>query len=161
MSQLAIHNPANGHLITSVAADDASTVASKAARGRAAQPTWAATSLTARKACITAFRAGVVRDLESLAQTMTQETGKPIKMSRNELNGLLARLDFFLAEVEAALATQTVFAEGGMTEQIQHTPWQHDDFDVGTVLGLWAATSSCLRSRRAIPCSTNPRNTPR
>jgi acyl-CoA reductase-like NAD-dependent aldehyde dehydrogenase len=31
---------------------------------------------------------------------MTRETGKPIKMSRNELNGLLPRIDFFLGMVE-------------------------------------------------------------
>jgi acyl-CoA reductase-like NAD-dependent aldehyde dehydrogenase len=43
-------------------------------------------------------------------------------MSRNELNGLLGRIDFFLKEVDALLQTQTVFDEGGMTEQIQHTP---------------------------------------
>jgi acyl-CoA reductase-like NAD-dependent aldehyde dehydrogenase len=43
-------------------------------------------------------------------------------MSRNELNGLLGRIDFFLAEVDAQLQTQTVFNEGGMTEQIQHIP---------------------------------------
>ena len=42
-----------------------------------------------RKACIEKFRAGVVKELETLARTMTEETGKPIKMSRNELNGLL------------------------------------------------------------------------
>jgi hypothetical protein len=29
---------------------------------------------------------------------MTRETGKPVKMSRNELNGLLGRIDFFLKE---------------------------------------------------------------
>ena len=33
--------------------------------------------------------------------TLTPEVGKPIAQSRNELNGLLARIDFFLAEVEA------------------------------------------------------------
>lgn len=122
MSQLDIYNPANGHLITTLSGDDANSVTAKTAMGRAAQPAWAATSLAERKACIVAFRAGVVRDLESLAFTMTRETGKPIKMSRNELNGLLGRLDFFLAEADATLATETVYAEGGMTEQIQHTP---------------------------------------
>jgi len=120
--QLTIHNPANGQLITTLLADDATTVAAKATAARAAQSTWAATPLAARKACIEAFRAGVVRDLPALAATMTRETGKPIAMSRNELNGLLGRIDFFLKEVDATLATQTVFSEGGMTEQIQHTP---------------------------------------
>jgi len=53
---------------------------------------------------------------------MTRETGKPISMSRNELNGLLTRIDFFLAEVDASTATQTVLDDSGMTEQIEHTP---------------------------------------
>lgn len=53
---------------------------------------------------------------------MTHETGKPISMSRHELNGLLGRIDFFLAETGAATAIQTVFSDGGITEQIEHLP---------------------------------------
>jgi acyl-CoA reductase-like NAD-dependent aldehyde dehydrogenase len=64
----------------------------------------------------------VVRELEPLAATMTRETGKPIRMSRNELQGLLPRIDFFLQETAAAIGTETVFDEGGMREQIQHEP---------------------------------------
>jgi acyl-CoA reductase-like NAD-dependent aldehyde dehydrogenase len=122
MNQLFIHNPATGALLTQVPADDASSVAAKAMSARAAQAGWAATPLADRKACITRFRAAVVAELPELAAIMTSETGKPIKMSRNELNGLLGRIDFFLKEVDAQLMTETVFAEGGMTEQIQHTP---------------------------------------
>ncbi len=122
MTTLAVYNPATGAKITDLPADDAASVAAQAAAARAAQPAWAAMPLDARKACITKFRAGVVRDLEQLAATMTRETGKPIKMSRNELNGLLGRIDFFLEEVELSVATETVYDEGGMTEQIQHTP---------------------------------------
>ena len=122
MNQLSIHNPATGALITQVPADDASSVAAKAVAARAAQPGWAATPLADRKACITRFRAAIVAQMETLAATMTGETGKPIRMSRNELNGLLGRIDFFLREVDAQLLTETVFAEGGMTEQIEHTP---------------------------------------
>src|SRR6478735_524054 len=122
MSTLSIHNPASGELIIALPADDAASVAVKAAAARAAQPAWAALPLAKRRACITAFRAGVVRDLEQLASTMTRETGKPIKMSRNELNGLLPRIDFFLAEAESATAAETVHDEGGMREQIQHAP---------------------------------------
>ncbi|MGZ5779570.1 MAG: aldehyde dehydrogenase family protein [Burkholderiaceae bacterium] len=122
MNQLSIHNPATGALITQVPADDAASVAVKYAQARAAQPGWLAVPLTERKACITRFRAAIVAELEALAATMTSETGKPIKMSRNELNGLLGRIDFFLAEVDAQLMTETVFSEGGMTEKIEHTP---------------------------------------
>ena len=121
-SKLDIHNPANGQLIRQIPADDAASVAAKAAQARAAQPAWAAKPLSERKACIVRFRAAVLAQLESLAATMTAETGKPVKMSRNELNGLLARIDFFLKEVDPSTATETVFDEGGMQEQIQHTP---------------------------------------
>lgn len=122
MNQLAVHNPATGALITELPADDATSVAAKSARARAAQAAWAARPLAHRIACITRFRAAIVAEVESLAVIMTRETGKPIAMSRNELNGLLVRIDFFLAQVEAASATQTVFDEGGMTEQIEHRP---------------------------------------
>jgi acyl-CoA reductase-like NAD-dependent aldehyde dehydrogenase len=122
MSKLAIHNPATGERITEVPADDAASVAAKTARARAAQPAWAARPLEERKACIEKFRAGVVRDLEALAQTMTRETGKPIKMSRNELNGLLGRLDFFAGMVGPVTATETVYDEAGMNERIEHLP---------------------------------------
>ena len=121
MNKLAIHNPATGTLIAELPADDAASVAAKAAQARKAQAGWAAVPVAARKACITRFRAGIVAELDALAAIMTRETGKPIKMSRNELNGLLGRIDFFLAELDTATATQTVFADGGMTEQIEHT----------------------------------------
>ena len=122
MTQLAVHNPATGERIAELPADDAASVATKAVAARAAQAAWAARSLLERKACIAHFRDGVVRDLEALAVTMTRETGKPIRMSRNELNGLLPRIDFFLKEVDRTIATETVFDEGGMKERIEHVP---------------------------------------
>ena len=122
MTTLAIHNPATGQLITSLATDDAASVAAKASAARAAQRAWAATPLAQRKACVARFREGVVRELPQLAATMTAETGKPISMSRNELNGLLGRIDFFLDQVDTTLATETVFNDAGMVEQIEHIP---------------------------------------
>ncbi len=122
MSTLSIHDPATGEPITTLPADDAASVARKAQAARAAQPAWAARPLAERRRCIEGFRAGVVRDLEQLARVMTRETGKPIRMSRNELNGLLPRIDFFLAEAEKATAAETLFDEGGMREVIQHEP---------------------------------------
>jgi acyl-CoA reductase-like NAD-dependent aldehyde dehydrogenase len=122
MSQLVIHNPTDGEKIAEMAADDAASVAAKAARARAAQPGWAATPLPERQACVARFRDAVARELESLAATLTRETGKPISMSRRELNGLPGRLDFFIGMVEPVTATETVFDEGGMKERIEHVP---------------------------------------
>ncbi|MRD46966.1 aldehyde dehydrogenase family protein [Caenimonas koreensis DSM 17982] len=122
MTTLSIYNPATGEKITDLPADDAASVAAKARATHAAQPAWAARPLAERRACIDRFRQGIVRDLEQLAATMTRETGKPIKMSRNELNGLLGRLDFFNGLVEPTMATETVYDEAGMKERIEHVP---------------------------------------
>ena len=122
MSLLTIYNPANGLLLAEVPADDVHSVAVKAQAARAAQPAWAATPLGERKACIQRFRGLLVAQLEVLATTLTSEVGKPIRQSRNELNGLLARIDFFVDQVAPSTAEQTVYDQGGMTERIGHDP---------------------------------------
>ncbi|MCW5660466.1 MAG: aldehyde dehydrogenase family protein [Burkholderiaceae bacterium] len=122
MSTLKIHNPATGQQIDERPADDAASVAAKAAAARAAQPAWAATALRERLAAIQRFRTGLVAELETLAATLTQEVGKPISQSRNEINGLLPRIDFFLAQTESAIADEAVFDDVGMSERIGHVP---------------------------------------
>ena len=119
---LTVLNPATGQTVASLVADTAGSVAAKAASARSAQPPWAATPLAERLAVITRFRAGVVAELETLAATLTQEIGKPISQSRNELNGLLPRIDFFLEHTEAAICAEEVFDGGGMRERITHVP---------------------------------------
>lgn len=119
---LAIRNPATGSLIAELAADTPATVATKAVAARGAQPRWAATPMTERLAAVQRFRALLVAELEALATTLTQEVGKPIGQSRNELNGLLPRIDFFVDQVEAAVRDEHVFDGAGMHEQISHIP---------------------------------------
>ncbi|MBL8287479.1 MAG: aldehyde dehydrogenase family protein [Rubrivivax sp.] len=122
MPNLPIHNPATGAVITEVPADDAASVAKKAAAARAAQPAWAAVPMSERLAIVEAFRAGVVRELEPLAATLTREVGKPVAQSRNELNGLLPRLDFFLEQAEGAVRDEHLFVGGDMREKVSHVP---------------------------------------
>ncbi len=131
MPTLAIHNPATGALITTVPADDAASVAAKAAAARAAQPAWAAVPIADKVAMVQRFRAALLAQIDSLAATMTAETGKPITLSRNELNGLLPRIDFFMEEAESAVRDEHVFDGGGMHEQIGHIP-------LGVVLNISA-----------------------
>jgi len=122
MPTLTIHNPATGAVVAERTADDAATVAGKANAARAAQPAWAVVPLRERLATIGRFRAGLLAELETLASTLTSEVGKPISQSRNELNGLLPRIDFFLAQTEGAIADEAVFDDGGMRERIGHVP---------------------------------------
>ncbi len=119
---LKISNPANGRTIAELPDDDAAAIAAKYRAASAAQPAWAAMPLAQRLAAIRRFREGIVRDLEKLAAILTSEVGKPTKQARNELNGLLGRIDFFLAETEATLKPRDVFDESGMRERISHEP---------------------------------------
>jgi acyl-CoA reductase-like NAD-dependent aldehyde dehydrogenase len=123
-STFPIINPATGSVILRIAADGPREVAQRYAAARAAQPRWAATPLSRRLAAIAKFREQVVARAETLAHTLTQEVGKPIRQSRNELAGLLARLDFFIAESARALREQKVFADPAqkLDERITHEP---------------------------------------
>jgi acyl-CoA reductase-like NAD-dependent aldehyde dehydrogenase len=121
-AMLTITNPANGEPLAQIAEDTADVVARKYAAARAAQPAWAATPLAARLAAIRAFREAIVRDTDKLAAILTSEVGKPIRQSRNELAGLLGRIDFFLEQTESTLAPKQVFDADGMREVIAHEP---------------------------------------
>jgi acyl-CoA reductase-like NAD-dependent aldehyde dehydrogenase len=119
---LNIFNPANGRVLAELPQDTAESVAAKCRAARAVQPAWAAAPLETRLTAIRRFREEVVRETDRLAAILTSEVGKPIKQARNELNGLLGRIDFFLSSTESTLAPRQVFDEGGMREVISHEP---------------------------------------
>jgi acyl-CoA reductase-like NAD-dependent aldehyde dehydrogenase len=119
-----ITNPATGAVLVDVAADTAKAVRAKYDRARRAQPKWAATPIRKRLAAIRKFRELVVERMPELARTLTLEVGKPIRQSRNEINGLTGRIDFFVEETERALRERKVFEDGQnrMQERIAHDP---------------------------------------
>ena len=119
-----ITNPATGAVIADVAADNAGAVRRKYDVARAGQTRWASVPIRKRLETIAKFREGVVTRHETLALTLTSEVGKPIRQSRNELNGLLGRIDFFLAESARALREEKVHADAKqkVDERITHEP---------------------------------------
>ena len=119
-----IVNPWNGAILADVPADNARSVAAKYAKARAAQPRWSAVPVKKRLDAIVAFRALLASREDELAATLTQEVGKPIRHSRNELKGLAGRIDFFLAESARTLRDEKVFEDKGgrLEERISHEP---------------------------------------
>ena len=117
-------NPATGAVLAEVAADNLKTVRAKYELARAAQSKWAALPMRKRLAALAGFRELLIQRQDVLAGTLTAEVGKPIRQSRNELNGLVGRIDFFLAETERALRDERVFkdAVGKLEERIAHEP---------------------------------------
>jgi acyl-CoA reductase-like NAD-dependent aldehyde dehydrogenase len=122
MSTLSIVNPATGQRIGALPTDDRASIGAKFVAARDAQRAWSAAPLRARLATIGAFRAAILRHKEELAQLLTREVGKPIRQSRNELTGLLPRLDFFLRESPRALRNETVLKDRNMVETIAREP---------------------------------------
>jgi acyl-CoA reductase-like NAD-dependent aldehyde dehydrogenase len=122
MATLKILNPANGEVAGTLPADDAKSVRAKYERARASQPEWARVRLKSRLEMIARFREHVVTETERLAQVLTLEVGKPIRQSRNELKGVLPRLDFFLENAAATLSSRRVHQEEGLEERVSHEP---------------------------------------
>jgi acyl-CoA reductase-like NAD-dependent aldehyde dehydrogenase len=158
-----IANPADGTVITEITADNASAVSRKYELARGGQPKWAKTPLRARLAAIAAFREQTIAKRETLARTLTLEVGKPINQSRNELNGLLARIDFFLAESARAARGRLARTRsrssrnGSRTNRLGSSP----TFRRGTTRISSAATSSFPPLLPATRCSTSPPNSRR
>lgn len=122
MPKLEVVDPSSGRRIAELGSDDATRVAAKYARARAAQASWRRVSLSRRLAAIARFRELVRVDADRLAGVLTSEVGKPIVQSRNELKGLLPRLDFFLDATARTLRPRTVHSDEALEERITHEP---------------------------------------
>ncbi len=121
---LNIINPATGEVIKKLESDGGSAIAEKFKRAKQAQVAWAATPIATRIDTILKFRALLEQDKEALAKILTEEVGKPISQSRNEINGTLLRIDFFISQTAAVLKDEIVFKdqEQKMEEVIAHEP---------------------------------------
>jgi len=119
---LKILNPATNALIAKVAADTVVGVKQKYRAARAAQQAWAQRPATERIDIMTRFREQVRARHEELAKILTSEVGKPIAQSRNELNGVLGRIDFFINNAAKVLKDEVVFADRGLEEKIAYEP---------------------------------------
>lgn len=100
---LEIFNPATNELIRSVPQDSKESIQRKFEGTTNAQKKWALVPFEKKKKAIETFKKLVIKNKERLAQTLTSEVGKPISQSRNEINGTIPRLDFFLKNTKEML----------------------------------------------------------
>ena len=117
-----IINPANGTKIRELEEDNEASVKQKYERAKLGQLSWAKTSLEERKNCIIKFKQAMIDRKEDLARILTEEVGKPISQARNELGGLIGRIDFFLDNFSQTLADELVHSEAKLSERISHEP---------------------------------------
>jgi acyl-CoA reductase-like NAD-dependent aldehyde dehydrogenase len=119
---LKVMNPATGELIRELPEDTHERVKEKFLSAKEAQRQWGRTPLAERGRIVQKFGALLKERKEALAATLTAEVGKPITQSRNEINGIQNRLDFFLENINRAICDEAVFSEGTLNERLTSEP---------------------------------------
>jgi acyl-CoA reductase-like NAD-dependent aldehyde dehydrogenase len=117
-----IVDPASDQVLDEVSEDTRETLANKAARALSGQRRWAALPYAERHAALKRFRTLCIQRASALALTLTSEVGKPVTQARNEIKGLLTRLDFFLERTGAELEPEVVAQSEELEERIGHEP---------------------------------------
>src|SRR5579863_3970399 len=117
-----IINPATEEIIAEVPEDTEASVRGKFEVLRAGQPLWAELSVVERLGCIEWFHELLDKEKDVLADTLTNETGKPLQQSYNELNGARGRIRYFLDHSAKWLAEEWVVTEGATREKIVYEP---------------------------------------
>lgn len=118
-----VYNPATDRHLIGIEEDSAETIRTKFEKAKKAQVDWAKTPLKKRLAAIEKFKSLVTEEKDNLARVLTNEVGKPITQSKNELNGLISRIDFFLKETPKVLKDEKVSGkEDPITETISKEP---------------------------------------
>ncbi|WP_209328968.1 aldehyde dehydrogenase family protein [Lunatimonas salinarum] len=115
-------NPANGAVITEIPADTREQVQSKIEKLRKGQGLWADVPVEERLAAILRFGELVSDEIDNLAVILTQETGKPLQQSINEIKGANNRLVHLKANAKKWLVEEVMVDEGATKEHIAYEP---------------------------------------
>ena len=117
-----IVNPATGAVIAAVEQDDQHSLDIKHNSLKKGQKEWSAVSLQQRIEILKAYSKLLASHIEPLAKTLTDEVGKPLQQSKNEINGSISRIEWLTNNAEKYLADETMNTAVGMTELIRYEP---------------------------------------
>lgn len=117
-----IINPATEAIITTLEEDSPAVIQKIYKHASEAQPSWAAMPIEERLAIIARFSKFMEEEQELLTRTLSEEMGKPLWQSANEVNGARGRIDFFLEHSEKWLSEEWMTQESGLGEKIVYEP---------------------------------------
>jgi acyl-CoA reductase-like NAD-dependent aldehyde dehydrogenase len=117
-----IINPATGDQIGSIQPDNAESLQQKYKQLQAGQVKWLQIPVSERIAIITRYAGLLEANIEELALTLTNEVGKPLNQSRNEINGSRNRIKWLTSNAEKYLSDETMYADESITEIIRYEP---------------------------------------
>jgi acyl-CoA reductase-like NAD-dependent aldehyde dehydrogenase len=117
-----IINPSTEEIIREVEEDNQTSVEQKFQSLQAAQPAWSQAPLAERIKILQQFSILLAENIERLALVLTQEVGKSLQQSRNEINGGIARIKWLTENAEKYLSDETMKEENGLEEKISYEP---------------------------------------
>ncbi|MDX2249847.1 MAG: aldehyde dehydrogenase family protein [Bacteroidia bacterium] len=117
-----IINPATEVILATIEPDAPEIIQTIYQTARKNQPAWARLPLSHRIAAVRKFEALLEKNANDLAQTLTQEMGKPLWQSHNELKGARTRIQFFIDNSEKWLAEEWMTRDQGLGEKIVYEP---------------------------------------
>jgi acyl-CoA reductase-like NAD-dependent aldehyde dehydrogenase len=117
-----IINPATEEIIREIEEDTKECIAKKFRLLQLAQPAWQKVSLAKRIEILKRFSDLLGKNIEHLALTLTDEVGKPLQQSRNEINGARTRIKWLTENAEKYLSDEMMTLEKGLEEKISYEP---------------------------------------
>lgn len=121
-THLDIINPATEEIIASIAKDTSTSVSEKLDLLQKGQAVWKKTRLEDRIAIIKKYYELLERNIEILANTLTEEVGKPLQQARNEVNGSRSRIAWMMENAGKYLTDETMSSSDSMHEIIKYEP---------------------------------------
>jgi acyl-CoA reductase-like NAD-dependent aldehyde dehydrogenase len=115
-----IINPATEEVIQEIADDNEATIVEKFQLLKHGQGDWENTALSERIEIIEKFSTLLERHIESLANILTAEVGKPLQQSRNEVNGARTRIKWLTDNATKYLSDETMSSDKAMVEKISY-----------------------------------------
>lgn len=117
-----IINPATEEVIAEIQEDSRESLNKKFKTLQKGQKTWVKVSVKKRVEIIARFADLLKENIEELASTLTSEVGKPLQQSRNEVNGAIGRIKFFVENSQKYLKDEYVLRTDGLKERISYEP---------------------------------------
>jgi acyl-CoA reductase-like NAD-dependent aldehyde dehydrogenase len=117
-----IINPATEEVITEIEEDTRESISSKLDLLQYHQPAWQNVPLAERIEILNDFSHLLKENIEGLALVLTNEVGKPLQQSRNEINGAISRVKWLAGNALKYLSDEIMISEKGLEEKISYEP---------------------------------------
>lgn len=146
-------NPATGELVARWPVGCADDVSRAVSAASAAQPAWAAMTLTERISCLQRLADTVAAHAEELAELQCREMGKPVALGRTFIESAVALLRGACAEAASyPFDVTTEHEDGSRTRVLRHplgvtaviTPWNFPVLNVLIAIGPLLASGNTV-----------------